>query len=82
MYHLPLNRAGPHNRDFDDQVVITTRFQSWEHAHLGSTLNLKQPNRVSLADHVVNLRVLSRDVGQSQLPSRMFFDHVKAATNR
>src|SRR5512138_1928161 len=41
MHHLPLNRPGAHDGNFDYEVVEATRPQAWQHYHLCAALDLK-----------------------------------------
>jgi hypothetical protein len=59
--HIPLNGAWPDDGNLDDQIIKTPGPESREHAHLSSALDLKDPERIGLADHVVDTRVLGRD---------------------
>ena len=56
MHHAALDRAGPHDRHFDHQVVVAARLQARQHAHLRAALDLERAHRVGLADHVVGGR--------------------------
>ena len=62
MHHAALDRAGPHNRHLDHQVIKTLGPQSRQHAHLGPALDLEHTDGVSLADHGVGLGVFGRNV--------------------
>jgi len=74
VHHATLNRPWSHNRHFDDQVVKAPGPQTRQHAHLCTAFNLKDPDRVGLADHVVSGRVFGRDVGESKRLSPPFAD--------
>ena len=54
MDHVALDRSGPHDRDFDHQIVEQSRLQPRQHAHLRPAFDLKHADRVGPADHVVN----------------------------
>jgi hypothetical protein len=58
MHHIALDRARPHDRDFDDEVVKGLGLEARQHRHLGARFNLKRPHGVRLADHGVGRRVL------------------------
>jgi hypothetical protein len=62
MHHAPLDRAGAHDRHFDDQIVEAARAQPRQHAHLGTRLDLEHPHRIAGRDHVVGGRVFRGDV--------------------
>jgi hypothetical protein len=66
MHHVALDRAGPHDGDLDDQVVIIAGLEPGQHAHLGAGLDLEHPHRVGRAEHVVHLRVLHGHGGKTQ----------------
>ncbi len=53
MHRAALDRAGTHQRDLDHQVVVTTRFQARQHAHLRAALDLEHAHGIGGADHVV-----------------------------
>ena len=59
--HIPLNGAWPDDGNLDDQVIKTPGPESRKHAHLSSAFDLKDPERIGFADHVVDTRVLGRD---------------------
>ena len=58
MHHVALNGPGPHDRDLDDEVVERSRPQPRQHVHLRAALDLKDPDRVAAAEHVVDRGVL------------------------
>ncbi len=64
MDHVPLDRAGADDRDLDHQIVEDARFETREHVHLRAALHLEHAERVPLAEHVIDRRVISRDIGQ------------------
>ena len=82
MHHVALDRPGPHDRHFDHQVVETARPQPRQHAHLGPALDLKHAHRVGPADHVVDRRILGRNVGQRERPPVMLLDQIETLANR
>ena len=49
---------GPHDGDFDHQVVEAARLETRQHAHLGPALDLKDADGVGPADHLVHGGVL------------------------
>ncbi len=67
MHHVALNGAGAHNGDLDDEIVELTRFQAWQHVHLGAAFHLKHAERIARAQHVVDALVFARQIGQRQL---------------
>ena len=72
MNHIALNRPRSHDGHFDDEVIEITRLQTRQHRHLRTRLDLKHTDRISPAQHVVDLRILRRYRGQSHRrpPSR------------
>ena len=60
VHHAPLNGPGPHDGDFNHQVVKTARLQARQHAHLRAAFNLKSAHAVAFAQHLVGGRVFSR----------------------
>jgi hypothetical protein len=68
MHHAALNRAGPNDRGFDDQVIEAARRQARQHIHLRARFDLKHAERIALAQHVVHLWAFSRYVLQLQRP--------------
>ena len=69
MDHAARDRPGPHDADLNDEVVIAARLQARQHRHLRARLDLKDPDRLRLADHVVGRtrrpRGSSRSTGRS-----------------
>jgi len=61
MNHISLDRAGPDDRDFDDQVVEFIRAQTRKHGHLGAGFDLEDADGVGIADHGVNGGVFGGD---------------------
>ena len=59
--HVALNGAGSDDRDFDDQVVEGSRLQTRQHRHLRPALDLEDPDRVGVANHVVDGGILGGD---------------------
>ena len=82
MHHVPLDRAGPHDGDFDYQIVPTARPQPRQHAHLTATFDLKDPNRVGIANHVIDSRIVLRDIRQRTIAAPMLLEHLKALADR
>ena len=58
MNHVALDRAGPHDRHLDDQVVKALRPQTRKHGHLRSRLDLKDPHGVGPREHRIDRRIL------------------------
>ena len=52
MHHVALDRAGADDRDLDGDVVEIPRLHPRQHAHLRAALDLKDAERIGLADHL------------------------------
>ena len=57
---LALDRARPHDRHLDHQVVEIARPQARQHGHLRARFDLEHADRIGAADHLVHRRVLAR----------------------
>src|ERR671934_1233602 len=53
-----LNRAGPHERDLDSQVVEARRLRAAQALHLGAALDLEHAGRLGALDCPVHLLVV------------------------
>ena len=62
VHHLALDRARPDDGHLDHQVVEVTRPEARQHRHLRARLHLEHADGVRAADHVVDRRVLRRNV--------------------
>src|SRR5882757_3243318 len=60
MHHLALNRTGTHDGHLDHQIVVIARPEAWQHGHLSPRFDLKDPDGVGAANHVVHRRILAR----------------------
>ncbi len=60
MHHVALDRAGPDDRDFDDEVIEGLRLHAGQHRHLGPALDLEDADGVRVADHLVGRLVFRR----------------------
>ena len=60
MHHVSLDRARPHDRDLDHQVVVIGGLQARQHRHLRARFDLEHAHRVGALDHGVGLGVLRR----------------------
>jgi hypothetical protein len=56
--HVTLDRARPHDRDLDHEVIEAARLHARQHAHLRAALDLEGAERVSLLDHGIDFRVV------------------------
>ena len=64
MHHLPDDRAGPDDRDLDDDVVEPLRTQPRQRRHLRARLDLEDPDRVGLLQHPVDGGVVGGKMGK------------------
>src|SRR5688572_26121533 len=70
--HVADDRAGPNDRDLDDDVIKSTRLRLWQECDLGAALDLKHPDRVGVLQRLVNLRVIMRDLVEIEIFAVMF----------
>ena len=71
MDHVALDRTRPDDRDFDDDVVKTFRFESRQGRHLGAALDLKNADRVRFLHHFVCRPVVGRNVSEIDRPAAL-----------
>jgi len=64
MHRAALNRAGPHDRHLDHEIVIVARPQPRQHRHLRTRFDLEHTDGIGAADHVVGCFVILRNVFQ------------------
>ncbi len=69
MHHPALDGPGAHDRDLDHEVVEAAGLQPRQHRHLRARLDLEDADRVGLAEHVVDGRVLGRDRRERPRPA-------------
>ena len=62
VHHAALNRSRPYDSHLNHQVVIGTGLQTWQHAHLGAALNLKHPDGIGAANHVVGGYIVAGNI--------------------
>ena len=77
MHHAALDRPRPHDRDFDDEVVIVSGLQPRQHRHLCPAFDLEHADRFTPAQHVVNGLVLVIHADR-QLFAVMLVDQLEA----
>jgi hypothetical protein len=68
MHHAALDRARAHDGDLDHQVIEAARLHARQHGHLRARFDLEHAQRVGVADHVVDRRVLGRHVAHRERP--------------
>jgi len=61
MHHVALDRARPHDRDFDDEIVKFVWPETRQHRHLRAAFDLKYPERVRALQHAINGGVFFRN---------------------
>ena len=64
VHHIPLDRPRPDNRHLDHQIIEGAGAEPWQHVHLRPALDLEHADGVRLAQHVVDLRIIRRDLRQ------------------
>ncbi len=69
MHHVALDRAGPHDRDLDDEVVEGLRLEARQHRHLRPALDLEHADRIGARQHVVDRGLLRRNGGEAERAS-------------
>ena len=79
VHHLALDRAGPHDRDFDHEIIEIARPQARQHAHLRARFDLKDAHGLGAADHIEGGRILRRNVLHAQPAAAIALDQVEAA---
>ena len=65
MDHVALDRPRPDDRHLDHQIVEAARLEPRQHVHLRPALDLEHAERIALAQHVVDLRLLRGTVASS-----------------
>ena len=78
MDHPAGDRAGTHDADLDDQIVVVAGLEPGQHRHLRAALDLKDADRVPTADQSVGPRIVGRDPMERQAPIVMPFEQTKA----
>ena len=76
--HVALDRAGPNDRDLDDEIVESLGFQTRQHVHLRPALDLEDTQRIPFLQHRVNCRILLLDIGERQSAFAMRLDECEA----
>src|SRR6185312_5429703 len=81
MNHIALNRTWAYDRYFDDEIVIRSWFQPWQHRHLCPAFDLEYTDRVGLAQHLVDLGIFGK-YAEIALYAVMLLDQVEALAQR
>jgi hypothetical protein len=79
MHHVALDRAGAHDRHFDDQIVEGFGLNARQHRHLRTRFDLEHADRVGLLDHRVGLGVLGRDRREIETYSLVLVEQIEGA---
>ena len=82
VHRAALDRARPDQRDLDHQVVELSRPQSRQGSHLGARLDLEHPDRVGLAEHLVDAGILLRNRVQAPALAVVRLDQLEAVPQR
>jgi hypothetical protein len=61
MHHVALDRARPHDRDLDDEIVELLRLEPRQHRHLRAAFDLKHAERVRALQHAINGGIFFRN---------------------
>ena len=78
MHHIALNRPRAHNRNLDHQIIKLARFEARQHIHLRAALDLKNAERIPLAQHRIGFRILARDSRERQRAPVMLLQQIEA----
>ena len=81
MHHIALDRPGPDDRHLHHQVVELARAEPGQHAHLRPALHLEDAQRIGLAQHVVDERILLWHRDQIEIAVIVEFDQFEAAAD-
>ncbi len=81
MHHVALDRTGPDDRHFDDEVEERPGLEAWQHAHLRAALDLEDADRIGVAEHVVHLGPLARHGRNGVAHPVMTLDQVEGAVD-
>ena len=81
VHRAALDRAGPDQRDLDDEVVEPARLEPGQRRHLGPRLDLEHADGVGPAQHGVDV-VLLRDRRQVDLVAAVLADQVDGVVQR
>jgi hypothetical protein len=81
MHHVTLNGAGPHDGDFDDQIIKIPGLEARQHAHLGPAFHLEYTDAVAITQHVIDQRVFRWNGDKAQIPAITPSDQIKGLVN-
>ncbi len=75
--HVALDRPGADDRHLDDEVVEIARPHARQEGELGAALHLEHADRIGVAQHVVDRRILGRHGGEVQVAAVMAADQLE-----
>ena len=81
MHHIALDRTGAHNRHLDHQIIKRARLHPWQEIHLRPALDLKHPDTIGAAQHIINARILLRQRRQRIARAVMLGHQIKRLAN-
>ena len=81
MHHITLDRTGTHNRHLDDQIIKRAWLHPWQEIHLRPALDLKHPDTIGAAQHIIDFRILLRQRRQRIARAVMLGHQIKCLTN-
>ncbi len=76
--HITLNGAGTDDGDFDHKIIKTARFHAGQEIHLRAAFNLKDPDSIGFAEHIVSLGILRREACKRVILPQMGTHQIKA----
>src|SRR5262245_35607901 len=71
MDHSTGNGSWSYDADFNNQIIEIFRLESRQHCHLRPAFDLKDSDRIALADHIEHSRVISRDRHHGMIDTAM-----------
>ena len=77
MHGVALHRAGPDDRDLDDEVLEALRPRLRQRLHLGAALDLEHAHRVGRLDGPIHLGVVVRKAVEVDARPRVALDPVQ-----
>src|SRR5688572_31249141 len=81
MYHITLYGPGAYNGNFDYEIIKTSWPQPRQHGLLRTAFNLKDANGICMANHIVNRRIILRNICQCEVKIIMISCKVKRFPN-
>ena len=79
--HVALDRAWPDDRHLDGEVIKFTRAQARQHVDLRPAFDLKNPDTVALAQHVIDIRSIIGNALQAILATEVRRNQRKGAAD-